>query len=374
VDDDIPYDAMVTLLVFLVGVPAIVLQTLPSEVRRVVAKRWGFLLADLAAPVLFAVAISLGGIFAPRFEPWLTRVTWTGVLGILVLTTMFTVFRILGRYGRRVSIVRALEREVGRRVRRTGRLREASLADLVDLGRQSQPGREKEMVLESLRSLCASVCAHPRYRGDSFEDLTLGVVDMVTTQPLPGNGQNLTTATRIMQDIIVGYERSHTNGTAQLKHADLIGAIRALSRLGRSSFAAGSEAVSLSIVQAAASARAPRAAIFVSQALFEVGIAALEADQILVAMSATEKLMSLVEAQKPAKGELVADTLGMLAHFYASGETGRQFARLRLERMEACLADPLAMALDAATAHCAQTTQFRTADQLRHLAALLRSP
>jgi len=365
---DVPYDALTTLIAFMVGVPAVVLQTLPPEIRRVVSKRWGRLLADLIVPVLFAIAISLGGIFAPRLSPGLTRITWTGILGILVLTTVYTVFRILSRYGRRVAIVRALEREVGRRLPRQGRLREQSLDDLVDLGRQSQPGREKELVLDSLLTLSVGVYQHARYRGDAFEDLVLGVMDIVLASPLRGNAQNFGSATRILQGIVVRYESTPAEGAAPLKHADLILALRTLSKLGRVSCSLDQEAIPLAVVQAVGASRVERAAIFVSQALFEVGVAAIQADQMLVAMSAIEKLLTLVERQKPARGELVADALGLLAHFHTNGLTGRAFARVRLERLEACLSDTLQDALAAASAHCAQTTHFGTADRIEVLA------
>jgi hypothetical protein len=47
---------------------------------------------------------------------------------------------------------------------------------------------------------------------------------------------------------------------------------------------------------------------------------------------------------------------------------------LRLERVEACLVHPLAVAFDAATARCAQTMWLRAAEHHGYLAARLRSP
>ena len=370
---EVPYDALVTLLVFMVGVPAVVLQTLPPEIRRVTTKRWARLLADLAAPAIFALAVSLAGVLAPRLSVQIERLTWSGVLGVLVLTALYTAFRILGRYGRRIAIVRSLEREVGARIRTNGRLREEPLADLVDLGRQSQPGREKEMVLEALRALTGRVMARPGYAGDGLEDLALGVLDIVIPLPLLRNAQNFSSAAAIFQDIVLRYEGpASAGGASPLKHADLISALRALSKLGRASISLENDAVPLQIVQAISAARTPRAAIFVSQALFEVGMAALESEQILTGMSALEKMMMIIEARKPARGELVADALGLIAHFYAQGETGRAFAQARLDRLEGCLEQDMQTALSAAAAHCAQTTQFRTADRVRELQRALQ--
>jgi len=145
---EIPFDAVTTLLMFLVGVPAIVLQTLPPEIRRVVAKRWGRLVAALSVPALLGVLLCVGGVLARDLpEPLLTW-TWSGILLVLALTGFLTIFSTLGRYGRRIAIVRSLAREAGRRIPTRGRLVEESLSDLVDLGRQSEPGREREMVLD----------------------------------------------------------------------------------------------------------------------------------------------------------------------------------------------------------------------------------
>ena len=79
------------------------------------------------------------------------------------------------------------------------------------------------------------------------------------------------------------------------------------------------------------------------------------------------QLVNLVDSRRPAAGELVADTLGLLAHFWFAGETAKEYARVRLERVVDSLEKDLVSALDAAADHCAQTTQFRTADLLRRL-------
>lgn len=363
---DIPFDAVTTLFVFLIGVPAIVLQTLPSDIRRVVIKRWRRLLADLAIPVVLALLLVwTGGVLASgRGLPrgW----TWTAELSALFLIAVYAVFRILSRYGRRTAVVRGLEREVASRLPRTGHLVEDALHDLIELGKQSGAGRDKEWVLRALANLADATCRSPRYDGDGLGDLVLGVLDIVVAQPLGRSPQNFSTAADVLSAILMRYE---ADGEQAYKHADLIASIRALSRLGRDSLALGNESVALEIVQALGTPRLSRADIFVSQALYEVGVAAIELQQTLIAMAALEKLMVLVEAREPARGELVADTLGLLAHFWATGPTGREYAGARLERIPKLLAQDLESALAGAARHCAQTTQFRTADLVRAMHA-----
>jgi len=79
------------------------------------------------------------------------------------------------------------------------------------------------------------------------------------------------------------------------------------------------------------------------------------------------KLMTLIEARGTSRGELVADTLGLVAHFWVSGETACDYASARLARISAQLEGKLDDALEQAARHCAQTTQFRTADRVRRM-------
>jgi hypothetical protein len=359
---DIPFDAITTLLVFMVGVPAVLLQSLPPEVRLVVTKRWGALLVNAGIPVMLAALLALAGVVLHERVPD-TNLLWSTVLAGLFVLSAFTAFRVPRRYGRRDAVVRRLEREVGASVTRNARLVEESLHDLIELGRQTDPGRGKEWVLQSLLSLSDAVTRHPRYAGDGLEDLVLGVVDIVTSEPR-GSAQNFSTASHVLQCVVV----PDASGARSLKQADLICAIRALSSLGRASLSLGNPAVSLSIVQCLGPTHATNAESTVSQALFEIGVEATAQRQTLIAMASLANLMTLVEAGNVTHGELTADTLGLIAHFWSAGETSREYARVRLERVAEVLESDFATALGAAARHCAMTTQFRTADLLQAMA------
>lgn len=369
-DFEIPFDAVTTLLVFLIGVPAIVLQTLPPELRRVVTKRWPRLLLELSIPAAFAMAVTIGGVLLVGHSPADPRWTWTALLGVLFLTAVYTAFRFFRGFSRRNAIVRRLEQEVGRTIGRSGRLVEDSLHDLVELGKSSEPGREKEWVLESLFGLADRVCAGPDYRGDGLEDLVMGTLEVVLTESPLQSAQNFSTATAVLKRIVLAYD-GRPEGRRQV---DLIHAIRGLSKLGRASLQFEDPAYALGIVQALGPTRGARGGISVSQALFEVGVAAVEHGQMLVAVASLERLVTLVESRKPARGELVADTFGLLAHFWNAGPTGRGYAHARLERVRGYLEEELGDTLEEAARHCAQTMQFRTADLVGAMRADLLRP
>ena len=364
-ENEVPFDGIITLLVFMVGVPAVVLQSLPAELRLVVTQRWGRLLRSVGIPVLAAFVVIItgevltgeNGFAAPRW-------VWTLVFVALFSLVVLIAFRIPRRYGRRDAVVRMLEEEVGQTIAREGRLVEDSLHDLVEVGKQSEPGRDKEWVLGALANLTERVCAHERYNGDALQDLVLGVLDIVLNARQGRSAQNFGTATNLLRTIVTRYELSQD---ADFSQADLIAAIRALSRLGRAALGLENATIALNIVQASGGIRADRTETLMSQSLFEVGIAALSAQQMLIGMAALAQLVNLVDSRRPAAGELVADTLGLLAHFWFAGETAKEYARVRLERVVDSLEKDLVSALDAAADHCAQTTQFRTADLLRRL-------
>jgi hypothetical protein len=358
----IPFDAITTLLVFMVGVPAVVLQTLPPEVRQVVTKRWERLLASIGLPVLAALLVVAAGLLLETRGGLPPRILWSGVIVLLFATVLVTAFRMPRNYGRRDAVVRQLEREVGRRIAAQGRLVEESLHDLIELGKQSEMGREKQLVLEALLDLADAVCSHPGYEGDRLEELVLGLVDILPPTTRRGSLPNFAAATQVLRTIVTSFDPGRRES---MKQVDLIHAIRALSTLGRASLALGTDSAPLSIVQTLGSIRAERADTLVSQALFEIGVEAIRSGSVLVAMACLSDLITLVESRSPASGELAADTLGLLAHFWSDGETGHEYARVRLDRIRDDLEEEVPAALAAAAEHCARTTQFRTADLLR---------
>jgi hypothetical protein len=369
---EIPYDALVTLFVFLIGVPAVVLQTLPPETRQFVSKRPAQLVVDAVIPSAMALAVLSAGVAARRVGWAEGDSTWALVLGGSLLIGVLAALHVARKYGRRDAVVRRLEREAAAELDRGGRLAEDPLHDLVEFGRRSEPGRARQWVLESLLGLTSQTCSHPRYSGDGLEDLITGVVEILLAGSGEPNPQNMAVATALLR--IPMRALDHADQEA-FKQADALHAMYAANRLGRSALRLENDASVLRMVQGVGvtGRRHPSTSIAASQVLFELGVAALERDKPLVAVAALGHLSNLVEENAPAGGELVADTLGLLAHFWADGETGCRFARERLERLEPRLADDLPRALAATAEHSARRTLFRTADRVREVERAVRA-
>jgi hypothetical protein len=73
----------------------------------------------------------------------------------------------------------------------------------------------------------------------------------------------------------------------------------------------------------------------------------------------------LIRANSPAEGELARDTIGLFAHFWTSGETGKQFARFRMSQLEEYFKRDIAAVVDATIEHCQLRALFETADKVR---------
>ena len=373
-----PYDALGTFLVFLIGVPALVIQSMDAEVRRAVMKRsraWRLVLRA-GGPLLIALLIIVAAIsflvlsdaapaqteLAAQYrQEWV----WSATLFVLTFWTAIASILVLYEFGIRDRVISGLVEPISKRLQKDGQVNEEALDVLVELGEQSQAGEDRQMVIEALGRLVRQTRTHTTYRGDSLEPLIDGLKNVLVSDS-PGNPKNFRTALVDLQEIVMTPPRS-----TELRTTDLFYALRALSELSRAAMAnvkQSSEIEHMLIVCAGSLQLAaqlyPNATTEVSQVLFEMGIAAMAEGQTLAAMAALDKLFGLIEANPPASGELVADTLGLASHFWVDGETARQYVEEKLALTKSDLAGSWRKALEAAQEHCAKTMQFKTADNL----------
>ncbi|HEX5688515.1 MAG TPA: hypothetical protein VFX76_00845 [Roseiflexaceae bacterium] len=391
---DVPFDAVGSLLLFLIGVPALVIQSIAPEVRNVIFKRWRRLLLETGLPVAVALSVFIAGLMRHMFWDDQAAIhlggnlvvplpdggswTWTIVLLVMIATATYTAMRIPYRYGRREQIIQSLQRETFR----DGVLVESSLEELIALGRQSEAGEDKELVLSALYNLARQMYAVPGYKGDRLETLILGLTHILTSSSQPGNGQNFDTAAQILL---------HITKSAKLPAADVLAAIHTLGELGQGVLLhvgpLNLRPTAMKYVQALGSTvnRHPDNATDVSQALFEIGVVAVRQGQMLIAMASMSDLLTLAQFRRSPRGrragdgqaqvlpeELSSDVLGLIAHFWVAGATAREYAETKLREVGGLLHQPLEDALEAARQHCARTTKFQVADNLTKLIEDLR--
>lgn len=358
---EIPFDALVTFFVLLVGLPAVVMQSQPAEIRRVLEKRWRLLAVDLGTPLAVASGIATLAVVAHRGAFWQNGPVWSVALGLLAVICVVTAFIIPRRYGRRRAIANLLASEAASELPATGRLMEGALHDLIEFGRLSEPVREKTPALEALKDLTEEACAHPRYTGDGLTDLIDGAVTIVVESVGTGRAQLVAPALSVLRRAVRAFDLERGS------HADASSAIHGMSLIGIESLSMGNASVTQTITQSLGWSGDKDRALTMSrsQALFEVGVVAIECKQTLGAMKALDGLASLIHANAPAEGELARDTIGLFAHFWTSGETGKQFARFRLAQLEGYFKRDTAAVVDATIEHCSIRALFATADKVR---------
>jgi hypothetical protein len=400
-----PYDAIATFLVFLIGVPALVIQSLDAEIRRAVLKKPRALVVGVGWPIAAAMLIVAMGSLLLAAEPASAPVAvstapepqaqiaaaverlaaqadedqrvqsqrervWVAVTFLLTFLSVVAAVYIPNRFGQRDRVITDLKR-VAQKSQQRARLNDDALTTLIELGEQSQPGEDKQLVLDALGELALGVRQDTAYRGDSLETLIEGLKNIFASDSPPGNPDNFRAAIGILQEIIMT-----PAARAESRSTDLFYAIRALSEVSRSALAHLQHPTEIErtlMVCAgwlqSATRLHPAATTEVSQALFEIGVAAMEKKQVLAATAALDALFSLVEANQPAKGELVADALGLASHFWTEGEAARGYVQVRLVAAKGELAQTWRQALGTAHKHCAQTMQFGTADKLAEMMA-----
>ncbi len=384
---NIPYDGIVTFLVFLIGIPALLLQTMTPEVRRAVMKQSATrVLIQAGSPLVMATLIITyafwmdsqleSGLPSPADAmslltslltlPLSRDQLWTDVIYLLLVITAGSALLTVHKYGQRDQVILDLSRQA-RSSHNKARLNEKALTTLIELGEQSAPGGDKELVLAALNQVVCQVTAHPQYQGDSLETLVTQLVDILTSDAKPGTAHNFKTAAGILQSVVI-------HASAKERTVDLMYAIRALGYLSRAALshvASGMEIENMlmNCVEslALASSLRPDMTTQASEELFKLGTVLLEKKQEFIAVHTLDTLLTLVWANQPAQGELVTDTLGLLSHFWTDGATAREYAVEKLGQLRGALAQDLCAALDAARKHCIKTTYFQTADNLQQM-------
>jgi hypothetical protein len=363
---EIPFEGIIAFFLFIIGVPAFVLQFISPEERRVVLKprfwkEMGFFLFLAFLIVIIAVIVR-----AMQEDNSLENWIWGFMYLGLFLVTLWVAYRIPNHYGRREQIVTDLENQVSRSLQDKGRLEERPLADLIGLGKQCDSGQEQELVLKALDELVEQACNCSKYRAGMLETVIDETVNMLISQPHPEEFHSFLIAINLLTRIVTSDQMP--GGLENL--VDHQRAVRALSALGQTmlsqvGYSIGEDFILMGHVETLnlAYLKHPELLTDVSQALFETGSVALDSKNYLFAVAAMERLLTIVEDNQPVPDEASVDMLGLLAHFWTASTSSRAFAEMRLERVKAGI-EPLEEALEKATKHCQMTMEFETADKI----------
>lgn len=369
----LPLDSIATIFIFLIGLPAILLQTLPAEIRRAVLQERRQVALFTLGPILLAGSVvglgvylthPAGGGGPPGPEAELrAEMLWLKLTAGLLMVCGVAAL-VFTEYWRRSGVIKRLRRAAARGIRTRGRPVETELRTLVQLGIQSQAGEDKGLVIKALELLVNQTQAHDGYDGAQLEDVITGIEDIFVSGAHFGSPDNFLVAADLLLGLVLeSRDRKHSD--------DLKAAVQAVSLLGRASLQHEQSHIQIKFLEALAFAGDGDDigyATWSSQALFELGSHAIESERPLVAMTALSKLEMLVLQHRPVQGELAWDFIALLAHCWARRETGRDYSRQFLDQAAELFEDPLPEVIRKAREACMQTARFRSSD---HLARML---
>jgi len=274
---------------------------------------------------------------------------------------------LLAERWRRATVVGRLAKAAATTVPTLGRPREQDLTNLIQLGRQSHPGEDKRLVLDALHHLATAVHRSGKYDGAQLKSLIAGIDEIVVSSPEVGSPRNFQFSADLLMNMILnarGCEHSD-----DLRHA-----IQMTSLVAQAALSSDHLDVQARFVEAlaAVSEAQPESdlgrrrgfATWASQALFEIGSLAADIDGVLVAMACLSKLDTIAQNLAPVEGELAYDILGLVAHFWGQGPTGKKYVRPILDDAEEIFASPLSDVLNGAADHFTVKSRFRTVEYL----------
>ena len=370
---EIPFDGILTLLIFLVGIPALVLQLISAAERRAAMKKGGLDVQSSLKIALFVIGIGL--ILQFGYAYWgkgndiksiVQQAIWLIVFVPLIVLALRVAKRIPEQYGRREKIVEKLTLGILDGLEKKIRIGGGPFSDLANLGKQCDPGQEREMVVIAYKNIVKAVIAHPAYKGDSFEMLIDELVHMLASDPESKDLNNYEIAIKILSAILSakpqmesGYDRRR--------------AIHAVSKLGQTLIvnfkSVERDNIILEYIDSLELAL-PRQEMLteVSQALFEIGVCAAGESHDFVYVAILDKMTALAEARSPLPSEFTTDFFGLLAHFWVEDGSRKNIEREKFDDVKKFLPGPIIPILETARTHLIKTMYFDEADKLFQVA------
>ena len=368
---EIPFDGLLTLLIFLVGIPALILQMISSAERQAVLKRGSLDVKVFLAKAFFAMFVGLIlQIFLvlifddeQKTFPIVQQVVWLGLFLYLFYLVWQVSQEIPEQYGRREKIIEKIVEQTKNEsiFKSTPRIGGKAFSELANLGKQCDPGSEREMVINAFKDLVQEILSHNKYNGDSFEDLIEELIHMLVSNPEPKDLCCYDTAIKTLAAIL----SSKMPLSNDKRHA-----IYAISKLGRTLIvhfkSLEADNIILDYVDTAELALLDDFDIVteISQILFEIGICAIEENHDFIAVAALDKLTTLAENRSSLPDEFFADMLGLLSHFWVVGGSRKEYAEQKIKEVEELLPKGLTQSIKDARTHCLRTMHFETVDNL----------
>lgn len=320
----------VTVFVFLLGLPILVNQIfMPDDLRRMSKKNYNenitIQICVLAVILIAIVSVAYIANIFPKSEwrPSKAAII-TGLFGLLLILTLgFLFFNMFKSQGYRAKIIQVIKNRIVRKIKKTEKLDPAFFEDLQYMGIYSKGGAETRNVIEALEEILVYVM---NQNGGTFDsDGLISIIDTlchaVTNSVEPGSKNNMIEVLTIYKGILMNLSNYNTpenpvfygNETRKIKDCTTKIALAALKRDYPDMMPLVLNVLTL----------IPRS----SDKLFDIGLLAMKSDQFQIATNVLAEIMD-----RDNKDYLTMNNyLGLVAHFFVSGESAKQYALRSLQ-------------------------------------------
>jgi hypothetical protein len=373
------FQIVVGLFIFCLTMPPLILQLVNEDLRQISRDRlawkwWVVMIACLLiAAIIFVSWLHPPFPDAPAPAPNVAasgdaRVVehWAAVIVIVLLLVGVIIcsyfIQVTFRRGKLVDALAEATSKKFRKEHERGRYNSSNnyaLKDLIYLGQCGRPGLEKSRVLRALRQHITLVHAEEfgLYKGDELEAVIRGLSTILGRGDKVGSDENFELVIEILGHIRDGCFNRPLANTADARLVQ-----RAIIELGTQAVTEASQEVALLFLKLAVQCD--------SNAVFEMGLAALAAKRYLVATIALRELEKIARDQSGAPLP-VANLIGLLAHLTAGSAATNRLARLPLQRMNTYLPSPLKAHFEHSFERHYLVARFDTADHVAKLAATI---
>jgi hypothetical protein len=368
------FQVAVSILIFGVGLPSLVLQAIvPEDLREVVYRhfrllRWSYF---LFIPLMTLIVMIFVWIIHPCDNTQLIHPGFWSKYNLSGLDEIIITFSVslllLGWWlqvlYRRDRLINQLMERCKQRIQKKKNIEAQILDDIRYLGEKGKARGSKFRILEIFERLAYKVQSQEGYHGNELEDI-IQVIEFTI--------QKDTDAVSFVQGIstlkhILDYEPKSSVDSS----TDTGTALRALQRLGAIAITMDNERPTRKILETVESiSRSPNGVFSeAALALFELGAASLEHGRFLVAVETLSRLEAMICRKEPVNAANSAAYLGLVAHFWSKGGSARRRALSGLKGIK--FTPSRSKCLKSAQQSFYGTARFTTADLLSEMSAKL---
>ncbi|MCX6579732.1 MAG: hypothetical protein NT166_06055 [Candidatus Aminicenantes bacterium] len=347
--------ALITLLIFVFGLPIFVLQNTSENIRYIINKYmkkviWAFL-GTVILIVLFVLCFVW--FLHPCSSPFFPYKD-IGASFLVTIALMSAPLIWMGIQMRtlREKVATFLGKKIQKQFEKDGSLLVDETIDMITMGERSEAGYEKEVVLDALDSLVGKIQKSDKYSCANLDQILKHFNKIVTGKDKPGNERDFNLAVDILEKII--RELHAVNFSI---YGDEILVYQSLTEIGKKAAELRFSKVTLRIVQ-----------IFSSnpRALFEIGLSAFKVGDYFAATTALNTLKTLALETPSDEGHCANYFLGLLAHFWRENRGSKRKAETFLEDIKDKFS-PLTKYLDNAIKSHYASIHYDTADKLMEM-------